>query len=112
MEMVITIVFHAVLIGLNILASLAIRYDYTQDESQAIFPLIFVWSVPYFGAYFVLKIIYEYTPDIIPKYWIPWPFKHVIYGYTIKHKNGRADNHSNLNFRDDGGNSRNGGDGR
>ena len=65
---------------LNLLATFALRYDATLDRFQKVAQTIIVWLVPCFGAAFVLHLIWQQYPDAIPRHWIPWPFKGMIYG--------------------------------
>jgi hypothetical protein len=59
---------------------LAIKYDHTLEKVQKIAQLIFVWVIPIIGAGFVLHLVFDHSPDVIPRSWIPWPFKGLIYG--------------------------------
>jgi len=65
---------------LNVLAIFALRYEATLNGFQKVTQTIIMWLIPYFGAAFVLHLICEQYPDAIPKNWIPWPFKGMIYG--------------------------------
>ena len=76
----IIIVMSFMLLWINFLAMLSIKYDATLDRFQKIGQSLIVWFIPYVGAGLVLKFVYEHSPDAIPKTWIPWPFKGMIYG--------------------------------
>jgi len=71
-------------VWLNTLASIAIRCDKDLEPFQRVAQFIFVWVVPYVGASIVLRIVYEHSPNTIPRKWIPWPFKNLIYWPLIK----------------------------
>lgn len=79
------------LLWLNALATLAIKHDHTLAPFQKIAQLIFVWLIPFLGASVVLHIVYDHSPEAIPKAWIPWPFKNLIYGKPIKPNRDRDD---------------------
>lgn len=78
-------------IWLNILATVAIRYDQFLSRFQKIFQMIFVWLIPFIGASIVLHIVYEHMPNAIPRNWIPYGFRGLIYGPPIKQNRDRAD---------------------
>ena len=117
----ILIVFSLALLWLNFLASLAIRHDHILEKVQVIGQLLFVWLIPYFGAVFVLKLVYEHSPEAIPKAWIPWPFKNIVFGVPIRNRGGEGgieieptgsrSNSNRDNHSDSGGDSGGGGGG-
>lgn len=78
--------------SLYIGTTLAIKYDHTLDRFQKLSQLLFVWLIPIFGASFVIHLVYDHSPEAIPKNWIPWPFKTLIYGKPIKRNNNRDNN--------------------
>lgn len=81
---IIGIISLIVLLWLNFLAMLSIKYDATLEKVQKIGQSIFVWLIPYIGASLVLKFVYEHSPEAIPRSWIPWPFKNMIFGKKQK----------------------------
>ena len=81
-----------VILWLNVLATLAIRYDHTLDKIQKTGQFFFVWLIPVLGASFVLHLVYEHSPETIPKSWIPWPLKNLIFGKPIKTNKHRDEN--------------------
>ena len=81
---IISVFFISALFWLNILASISLRYDQTLDSFQKKAQAIFVWLIPFIGASFVLRMVYEHSPEAIPKKLIPWPFKKIIYGRPDK----------------------------
>ena len=119
MEVLIVIgaLFTLMLLWLNFLATLAVKYDHTLEPVQRIGQLIFVWLIPFLGASVVLHIVYEHSPEAIPRSWVPWPFKNLIYGPPIKAntlrdeygyddgciRNSRNDSHSGSDSGDGGG---------
>ena len=85
------VVFCIMLLWLNALATLAIEYDHTLEPFQKIAQFVFVWVIPFIGAGVVLHIVYENSPETIPRSWIPWPFKNLIYGKPVKPNRNRDD---------------------
>ena len=78
------IIFGLMLLWLNILATLAVKYDHSLKKVQATAQLVIIWIIPFLGAGIVLHFFYEHSPKTIPKYLIPWPFKKLIYGKPIR----------------------------
>lgn len=85
------IVVTAILFWLNTLATLAVKYDHTLDQTQKITQSIIVWLIPFIGAAFILHLVFEHYPQAIPRNWIPWPFKKMIFGSSIKPNKNRDD---------------------
>ena len=104
---------------LSVLAVIAVRYDRTLNAFQKNAQTIFVWLMPIFGGSLVLHLVWQHYPDAIPKSWIPWPFKKVIYGKAApRNKNRNNDgspainsslDHSDLSGSDYGGDGGGGG---
>lgn len=69
-----------ILLWLNFLATLAVKYDHTLDTTQRIAQSLVVWAVPFIGAGFILHLVFEHYPQAISRSWIPWPFNKMIYG--------------------------------
>lgn len=88
---IIAIVFVCILLWLNFLATLAIKHDHTLEKIQRVAQFIFVWLIPFVGASIVLHFVYEHSPEAISKNWIPWPFKNLIFGKSIKSNKNRDD---------------------
>jgi len=88
---VVSIVSAIVLLWLNFIAMLSIKYDPTLSKFQKNAQLIFIWIIPLIGASFIIHLVYEHSPEAIPKSWIPWPFKKMIYGKSIKSNRNRDD---------------------
>ena len=81
-----------ILLWMNFLASLAVKYDHALDNTQKIAQSFIVWLVPFIGAGFVLHLVFEHNPQAIPRSWIPWPFKKMIYGAPPKANKDRDEN--------------------
>ena len=69
-----------IIVWLNILASMAIKYDSMLTPFQKRAQFIIVWLIPIIGSSIVLRIVFDHMPNAIPKNLIPWPFKKIIYG--------------------------------
>ena len=90
---------------LNVLATIAVRCDATIDDIQRTAQMFFVWLIPFIGASVVLHIVYQYSPNTIPRSWIPWPFKNIIYGAPIKDNLNRDDREKDETIRRNTGSS-------
>ena len=104
-----------VALWLAILATIAVRYDTTLNSFQRKAQTIFIWLIPFLGAAFVLHLVWQHYPDAIPKNWIPWPFRKMIYGKNAPPNKNRndydcTDTTGSVNRRNDS-NSWGGGDG-
>ena len=80
----ITVIFILILIWLNIIASIALKYDQTLDAFQKKAQLLVVWLLPALGASLVLKMVLQHSPEAIPRKLIPWPFKEALFGKEHK----------------------------
>ena len=89
---VIAVLAAAILLWLNALATLAVKYDHTLDKTQKIAQSFIVWLVPFIGAGLILHLVSEHYPQAIPRNWIPWPFKKMIFGSSAKPNKNRDDN--------------------
>jgi len=69
-----------ILLWLNAIATIAIKYDQTLESFQKKAQTVFVWLIPFVGSSFVLHMVFQHSPEAIPKKLIPWPFKQAIYG--------------------------------
>jgi uncharacterized membrane protein YcgQ (UPF0703/DUF1980 family) len=88
---IISVLFVALLVWINILASIAVHHDHTLETFQKNAQFIIIWLIPIFGASFVLRLVFDHSPEAIPKTWIPWPLKSLIYGKPIKAYKNRDD---------------------
>jgi len=82
-ELFLWVVF-AYLLYFNILASIVIYFDKGLTRFQRYAQSIIVWCVPLVGATWILHLLFKTSPKTIPRSWIPWPFKNLIYGPPIK----------------------------
>ena len=71
----------------NILASIVIYYDKSLTPFQKSVQPFIVWLIPIIGATYILHLLFKVSPKTIPRSWIPWPFKNLIYGPSIKRYN-------------------------
>jgi len=68
------------LLWLNFIAYIAVKHDQTLNSFQKKSQIIIVLLLPYIGASLVLHMVFDHSPEAIPKKLIPWPFKKIIYG--------------------------------
>lgn len=81
-----------ILLWLNIIATIAIKYDQTLDYFQKKAQTTIVWLIPVIGSSFILKMVIQHSPEAIPKKLIPWPFKKALYGKQLKPNTNRDEN--------------------
>ena len=84
----------AILVALwmNMLASISLKHDDMLEPFQKKAQFIIVWLFPFIDASIILHLIFEHSPNAIPKKWIPWPFKGMIFGKDIKPNKDRDEN--------------------
>lgn len=80
----------AIILWLNLLAIISVKYDHELNSFQRNSQYIIIWLIPILGASTVLFFVYEHSPNAIPKGWIPWPFKSLIFGTPIKENKNRG----------------------
>ena len=85
------IIVAAYIIYLNILATIVVKYSHELTRFQRTSQFIVVWLLPILGAGLVLHFLFRIQPDTLPKSWIPWPFKKMIYGPPITPNKNRDD---------------------
>ena len=83
-------------VWLNIIATISVRHDSTLQTGQRIAQYLFVWVIPFFGASFIIHLIFDHSPEIIPRNWIPWPFKKLIYGKEIEPNKNRTEENEDI----------------
>jgi len=76
----------------SILATIAVRHDATLESLQKKGQTVIVWLFPIVGAVFVLHLIWQHYPEAIPKTWIPWPLKNIVFGNRVSPNRNRNDN--------------------
>lgn len=85
-------------VWLSLLATFAVRHDQTLNMLQKNAQTVIVWLLPLIGSSFVLHLTWQHYPDAIPKKWIPWPFKRIIFGKPIKRNMNRAGDQSHVKY--------------
>ena len=80
----IAVVAMVILLWLNTLATVAVKYDNTLDKTQKISQSFIIWFIPFIGAAFALHLVFEHYPQAIPQNLVPWPFKKMIFGAPLK----------------------------
>ena len=81
-----------ILLWMNFLATLAVKYDHTLDKTQKAAQSSIVWLVPFIGAGFILHLVFAHHPQAIPRSWIPWPFRKMIYEAPPRPNKNRNEN--------------------
>lgn len=61
-----------------LIALLCLVLDPQLETVQRFFQGIVVILLPYLGAAFILKLVYEHSPEVVLRFFIPWPFKNMI----------------------------------
>ena len=118
MEILIIIAGFLIIISLwlNVIASIALKHDDMLDPFQRRAQFIIVWLVPLMGASLILYLVNEHSPNVIPRNWIPWPFRSMVFNKQVKsnkfrdeesveYRRGRWVDHNNI-----GSNGNDGGD--
>ena len=68
---------------LALVASISLFRDPSLEPSQKFGQLLLVWFIPLLGAWIVLHLINEHSPESIPTKMIPWPVHRVILGRPL-----------------------------
>ena len=79
------------LVWLNGLASISVKYDHSLKPFARLAQYLIIWAFPFIGASTVLYFVFDHSPEAIPKNWIPWPFKTMIFGTSINPNKNRDD---------------------
>ena len=77
---------------LTTLGVIAAKYDSTLEPFQRKAQIIIVLFVPFFGAAIVLHLVNQHSPEVIPKQWVPWPLKSLIFGKPRPRNRNRDNN--------------------
>ena len=95
--LIITAIILATLVWLwlTTLGVIAAKYDSTLEPFQRKAQIIIVLLVPFFGAALVLHLVNQHSPEVIPKQWIPWPIKSLIFGKPRQRNKNRDNNEEN-----------------
>ena len=86
------IVLLLVYFWLGFLASIAIHCDETLVPVQRVVQWITAWLFPFIGSSFILHLVFQHSPEAIPRTWIPWPFKSLIFGKYVHPSRDRDEN--------------------
>ena len=73
-------IFILVWLWLTILGIIVVNYDSTLDSFQRNAQIVIAVVFPFFGAALILHLVNQHSPDVIPKKWIPWPLRSLIFG--------------------------------
>ena len=72
------IVVLSMLLWVNILAILCVVYDPDLDPIQRWGQGVVVILFPFFGASLVLYLVNGHSPEVISRFYIPWPFSNLV----------------------------------
>ena len=79
-------------IWMSVVGVVAVLRDATinsfQRKSQIVVSIIF----PIIGPLFILHLVNEHSPEAIPRFLIPWPFRSILFGKTHPRNKNRDDN--------------------
>ena len=76
---------------INLLAILCVVLDPDLDKVQRWGQSLFVVLIPFIGATFILKIVNEHSPEVVQRFYIPWPFRNMVLDKRIT-RNGSGSN--------------------
>lgn len=79
-----------ILVWLNFLSTIAVKHDHFLNSFQRKAQYVVIWLFPFLGACTILFLVYQHSPNAIPKGWIPWPFKVFIFGKEPKRNRNRG----------------------
>ena len=82
--LILSVISIVIILWLNLLATISVKYDHELTSFQRNSQYIIIWFIPFLGASTVIFFVYQHSPNAIPKGWIPWPFKALIFGTQIK----------------------------
>ncbi len=81
-----------ILLWLSFIATIAARFDSTLDPFQRKAQIVIVWAFPFIGASFIIYLVNQHSPEVIPRNLIPWPFKALIFGKPRERNKNRDNN--------------------
>ncbi len=76
--LVVLVFFICIWLWLNVLALLCLFLDPELEKIQRWGQSVVVILIPYIGAAFILKLINDHSPEVVSKFFIPWPFKNMV----------------------------------
>ncbi|GEM_PF-1744547 len=75
---IVIVLIVAVWLWLNTLALLCLFLDPDLAPIQRWGQSVFILLVPFLGASFALLLIKSHSPEVVAKFYIPWPFSRLI----------------------------------
>lgn len=69
---------------ITVLSVLCLFLDPDLESVQRWGQAIVVVLLPYFGAIFILKMVNEHSPEVVERFYIPWPFRNMILDKSIR----------------------------
>jgi uncharacterized membrane protein YgcG len=69
----------------SVLAILCLFLDPDLEPIQRWGQIIIVILLPLIGASIILKLVNDHSPEVINKFYIPWPFKGLVLNKPLRH---------------------------
>jgi uncharacterized membrane protein YgcG len=66
------------LLWIDTLSILCLFLDPELEPIQRWGQTVFIILIPFFGAALVLKLVKDHSPDVIGRFYIPWPFRGLV----------------------------------
>jgi hypothetical protein len=63
---------------ISLLAILCVVLDPDLDKIQRWGQTLVVVLIPFIGASFILKLVNEHSPEVVARFYIPWPFRNMV----------------------------------
>lgn len=76
---------------ISALSILCLFLDPDLEPIQRWGQMIIVILLPYIGASIILKLVNDHSPEVIDKFYIPWPFRNLVLDKPLRHS-GSAQN--------------------
>ena len=70
---------------ISVLSILCLFLDPDLEPIQRWGQMIIVILLPYIGASIILKLVNDHSPEVIDKFYIPWPFRKLVLDKPLRH---------------------------
>jgi uncharacterized membrane protein YgcG len=70
---------------ISILSILCLFLDPDLEPIQRWGQMLIVILIPYFGASIILKLVNDHSPEVIDRFYIPWPFRNLVLDKPLRH---------------------------
>ena len=68
----------------TVLSVLCLFLDPDLESVQRWGQLIIVILAPFYGAIFILKMVNEHSPEVVERFYIPWPFRNMVLDKSLR----------------------------